>query len=38
MIVEREREIQNFKPKETWKISANLEHNKFAFKSNLEKI
>ncbi len=24
MIVEREREIQNFKPKETWKISANL--------------
>ncbi|MFA5916731.1 MAG: type I DNA topoisomerase [Candidatus Gracilibacteria bacterium] len=38
MIVERERDIQNFKPKESWKMIANLEHNKFAFKSILEKI
>ncbi len=38
MIVEREREIQEFKPKESWKIQANLEHNNFAFKTILEKI
>jgi DNA topoisomerase IA len=38
MIVEKERDIQNFKPKESWKMIANLEHNKFVFKSILEKI
>nr|MDD3719821.1 type I DNA topoisomerase [Candidatus Gracilibacteria bacterium] len=38
MIVEREREIQEFKPKESWKIVANMEHNNFAFKSVLEKV
>ncbi len=38
MIVEREREIQEFKPKESWKVLANLEHNNFQFKSILEKI
>jgi DNA topoisomerase IA len=38
MIVEREREIQNFNPKESWKVLANLEHNNFKFKSILEKI
>lgn len=38
MIVEREREIQEFKPKESWKLIANLDHNSFKFKSILEKV
>lgn len=38
MIVEREREIQEFKPKESWKLIANLDHNNFIFKSILEKV
>lgn len=38
MIVEREREILDFKPKESWKLIANLEHNSFKFKSILEKV
>jgi DNA topoisomerase IA len=38
MIVEREREIQEFKPKESWKLIANLDHNNFKFKSILDKV
>jgi DNA topoisomerase IA len=38
MIVEKERDIQNFKPKESWKIIANMDYNKFVFKSVLEKV
>jgi len=38
MIVEREREIQEFKPKESWKLIANLDHNSFKFKSVLDKV
>lgn len=38
MIVEREREILEFKPKESWKLIANLDYNSFKFKSILEKV
>lgn len=38
MIVEKEREILDFKPKESWKLIANLDHNSFKFKSILEKV
>jgi len=38
LIVEKEREIINFKPKESWKIYANLEHDNFKFRSNLDKV
>jgi len=38
LIVEREREIQNFKPEEYWNIFADLEAKKGAFKAELTKI
>ncbi|MDD3302789.1 MAG: type I DNA topoisomerase [Candidatus Gracilibacteria bacterium] len=38
LIVEKEREIINFKPKESWKIYANIEHDNFKFRSNLDKV
>lgn len=38
MIVEREREIQNFKPEESWKISAFIQNDEAKLKINLHKI
>ncbi len=38
LIVEKEREIQNFKPVESWKISIELTHQKSKFKTHLIKI
>jgi len=38
MIVEREREIQNFKPEESWKVSALLKNKEAKVKVNLHKI
>lgn len=38
LIVEKEREIQNFKPVESWKISAVLEHEKTSVKVVLAKV
>ncbi len=38
LIVEKEREIQNFKPVESWKISIELEYQKIKFKSYLTKV
>jgi len=38
MVVEREREIKNFKPKESWKIIADLEYNKSKFKAIFTKL
>ncbi len=38
LIVEKEREIQNFKPVESWKITANLSFDKFKFTALLNKV
>lgn len=38
LIVEKEREIKNFKPEETWKITAELEYNKSKFKATFSKV
>lgn len=38
LIVEKEREIINFKPKETWKLIANLEYKNLNFWTILQKI
>ena len=38
LIVEKEREIQAFKPTESWKISIELQYEKFKFKTVLSKI
>jgi DNA topoisomerase-1 len=38
LIVEREREIQNFKPKESWTIKANLSYNKEKFDTIIDKF
>ena len=35
LVVDREKEIENFKPEEYWNISANLIKDKIAFKANL---
>ncbi len=37
MIVEKEREIQNFKPEESWTLKANLKHEKFTLSCELHK-
>jgi DNA topoisomerase IA len=38
MVVEKEREIKNFKPEESWKIIADLEYNKSKFKAIFTKL
>lgn len=38
LIVEKEREIKNFKPEEAWKIFAELEYNKIKFKTLFTKL
>lgn len=38
LIVEKEREIKNFKPEESWKIIAELEYNKSKFKTLFTKL
>ncbi len=38
LIVEKEREIKNFKPEESWKIVAELEYNKSKFKTLFTKL
>lgn len=38
LIVEKEREIKNFKPEESWKIIAELEYNKSKFKALFTKL
>ncbi len=38
LIVEKEREIKNFKPEESWKITAELEYNKHKFKTVFTKL
>lgn len=38
MIVEKEREIKNFKPEESWKISSLLEFQKSKFKTTFTKL
>jgi len=38
LIVEKEREIQNFKPTESWKISVELSYEKFKIKTFLNKV
>lgn len=38
LIVEKEKEIQNFKPVESWKLSIELEYDNIKFKSYLTKI
>lgn len=38
LIVEKEREIQNFKPEESWKISIELQYDNSKFKAELTKI
>jgi DNA topoisomerase-1 len=38
LIVEKEREILNFKPEESWKITADLEYNQSKFKALFTKL
>ena len=38
LIVEKEQEIKNFKPEESWKIFVELEYNKQKFKAELHKV
>ncbi|MCH2188830.1 type I DNA topoisomerase [Candidatus Gracilibacteria bacterium] len=38
LIVEKEREIQNFKPEEAWKLSVELSYEKSKFKAELHKL
>jgi len=38
IIVEKEKEISNFKPEESWKLSVELSYSNSKFKSELHKV
>ncbi|MEI7477532.1 MAG: DNA topoisomerase [bacterium] len=38
LIIEREREIQAFKPEESWKLFADITYNKYTLRTTLAKI
>lgn len=38
LIVEKEKDIQNFKPEESWKLSVQLKYDKYSFKAELHKV